>query len=66
MDVYVFFVGYVSRAVMVFKFFFSYLVLVVFLRILLVFWVFCVGLFRVMIGRYYITDVISGFIIGYF
>ncbi|XP_038601389.1 inactive phospholipid phosphatase 7 [Tachyglossus aculeatus] len=66
MDVYAFPAGHASRAAMVSKFFLSHLVLAVPLRILLVLWAFCVGLSRVMIGRHHITDVISGFIIGYF
>ncbi|KAM8945216.1 inactive phospholipid phosphatase 7 isoform 2-T4 [Lycaon pictus] len=66
MDVYAFPAGHASRAAMVSKFFLSHLVLAVPLRVLLVLWAFCVGLSRVMIGRHHITDVISGFIIGYF
>ncbi|XP_038960681.1 inactive phospholipid phosphatase 7 isoform X1 [Rattus norvegicus] len=66
MDIYAFPAGHASRAAMVSKFFLSHLVLAVPLRVLLVLWAFCVGLSRVMIGRHHITDVISGFIIGYF
>lgn len=66
MDVYAFPAGHASRAAMVSKFFLSHLVLAVPLRVLLVLWAFCVGLSRVMIGRHHITDVISGFVIGYF
>ncbi|XP_034520588.1 inactive phospholipid phosphatase 7 isoform X3 [Ailuropoda melanoleuca] len=66
MDVYAFPAGHASRAAMVSKFFLSHLVLAVPLRVLLVLWAFCVGLSRVMIGRHHITDVVSGFIIGYF
>lgn len=65
MDVYAFPAGHASRAAMVSKFFLSHLVLAVPLRILLVLWALCVGLSRVMIGRHHITDVISGFVIGY-
>ncbi|XP_037348861.1 inactive phospholipid phosphatase 7 [Talpa occidentalis] len=66
MDIYAFPAGHASRVAMVSKFFLSHLVLAVPLRVLLVLWAFCVGLSRVMIGRHHITDVISGFIIGYF
>ncbi|XP_073909085.1 inactive phospholipid phosphatase 7 isoform X4 [Castor canadensis] len=66
MDIYAFPAGHASRAAMVSKFFLSHLVLAVPLRVLLVLWAFCVGLSRVMIGRHHITDVVSGFIFGYF
>ncbi|XP_049567384.1 inactive phospholipid phosphatase 7 [Orcinus orca] len=66
MDVYAFPAGHASRAAMVSKFFLSHLVLAVPLRVLLVLWALCVGLSRVMIGRHHITDVLSGFVIGYF
>ncbi|XP_027725464.1 inactive phospholipid phosphatase 7 [Vombatus ursinus] len=66
MDIYAFPAGHASRAAMISKFFLNHLVLAVPLRILLVLWAFCVGLSRVMIGRHHITDVVSGFVIGYF
>lgn len=65
MDVYAFPAGHASRAAMVSKFFLSHLVLAVPLRVLLVLWALCVGLSRVMIGRHHVTDVLSGFVIGY-
>ncbi|KAM4696752.1 inactive phospholipid phosphatase 7 [Rhinophrynus dorsalis] len=66
LDVYSFPAGHASRATMVLKFFLNHLVLAIPLRILLVLWTFAVGLSRIMIGRHHISDVMAGFVIGYF
>ncbi|XP_048201144.1 inactive phospholipid phosphatase 7 [Perognathus longimembris pacificus] len=66
MDLYAFPAGHASRAAMLSKFFLSHLVLAVPLRVLLLLWALCVGLSRVAIGRHHVTDVLSGFLIGYF
>eukprot|EP00062_Callorhinchus_milii_P010852 gi/632956166/ref/XP_007893824.1/ PREDICTED: presqualene diphosphate phosphatase-like [Callorhinchus milii] len=57
--------GHATRAAMGGRFFLNHLVLAVPLRILVVLWVFIVGLSRVMLGRHNVTDVVCGFIMGY-
>ncbi|XP_072130332.1 polyisoprenoid diphosphate/phosphate phosphohydrolase PLPP6 [Mobula birostris] len=57
--------GHATRAAMGGRFFLNHLVLAVPLRILVVLWVFIVGLSRVMLGRHNVTDVLCGFIMGY-
>ncbi|XP_067846787.1 polyisoprenoid diphosphate/phosphate phosphohydrolase PLPP6 [Heptranchias perlo] len=57
--------GHATRAAMGGRFFLNHLVLAVPLRILVVLWVFIVGLSRVMLGRHNVTDVACGFIMGY-
>ncbi|XP_072548810.1 inactive phospholipid phosphatase 7 [Salminus brasiliensis] len=64
MDVYSFPAAHASRAAMVSKFLLSHLVLAVPLRILLVVWAFLVGLSRVLLGRYHVTDMACGFALG--
>ncbi|KAH0618185.1 hypothetical protein JD844_017184 [Phrynosoma platyrhinos] len=64
-DKYSFPSGHATRAALVCRFILHHLVLAVPLRVLVVLWVFIVGISRVMLGRHNVTDVIFGLLMGY-
>ncbi|XP_003219920.2 polyisoprenoid diphosphate/phosphate phosphohydrolase PLPP6 isoform X1 [Anolis carolinensis] len=64
-DKYSFPSGHATRAALVCRFILHHLVLALPLRVLVVLWVFIVGISRVMLGRHNVTDVIFGLLMGY-
>ncbi|XP_072854405.2 polyisoprenoid diphosphate/phosphate phosphohydrolase PLPP6 isoform X2 [Pogona vitticeps] len=64
-DKYSFPSGHATRAALVCRFILHHFVLALPLRVLVILWVFVVGISRVMLGRHNVTDVICGLIIGY-
>uniref|UniRef100_UPI00358DE862 inactive phospholipid phosphatase 7-like n=1 Tax=Myxine glutinosa TaxID=7769 RepID=UPI00358DE862 len=57
--------GQAARAALVMQFLLHHLVLAFPIRVLLIMWVIAVGLLRVSIGAHRVSDVVTGFLLGY-
>lgn len=58
--------GHATRAAMCGRFLLAHLVLAAPLRVLVLLWASLVGFSRVLLGRHNVTDVLFGFVMGYF